>query len=84
MLGSISGFAARPDRRTGLWGCLFRPGLQTSEEAERLRAYETCVYGDGFCLIELENGECVYGHTFKLDGDEDILSDSPGTKAAKI
>ena len=47
------------------------------EAINRLRAYETDAYHDGFVRIELKNGEKVMGRVFEWDGDEEDLSDNP-------
>jgi hypothetical protein len=47
------------------------------EMINRLRAYETNAYFDGFVEMEFENGEKVKGRAFKWAGDEEDLTDSP-------
>jgi hypothetical protein len=43
----------------------------------KLRAYETKAYYDGYVLMEFENGEKVRGRAFQWAGDEEDLADSP-------
>jgi hypothetical protein len=47
------------------------------EVINRLRAYETDAYYDGFVEMEFKSGEKVRGRAFKWAGDEDDLADSP-------
>jgi hypothetical protein len=47
------------------------------EVINRLRAYETNAYCDGFVEVEFKNGEKVRGRAFKWAGDEEDLADSP-------
>jgi gamma-glutamylcyclotransferase (GGCT)/AIG2-like uncharacterized protein YtfP len=47
------------------------------EVINRLRAYETNAYYDGFVEMEFKNGEKVMGRAFKWAGDEEDLADSP-------
>jgi hypothetical protein len=47
------------------------------EVINRLRAYETDAYYDGFVKIEFKNGEEVMGRVFKWAGDEEDLLDNP-------
>src|SRR5271156_316326 len=47
------------------------------EVINRLRAYETNAYYDGFVEMEFKNGEKVRGRAFKWAGDEEDLADSP-------
>ena len=56
----------------------FTPGV---EVINRLRAYETDAYWDGFVEIEFKNGEKVMGEGVKWadDEDEEGLWDSPGS-----
>ena len=49
------------------------------EVINRLRAYETDVYFDGFVEMEFKNGEKVMGRAFEWAGDEEDLADSPGS-----
>ena len=47
------------------------------EVINRLRAYETEAYYDGFVEMEFKNGEKVMGRAFEWAGDEEDLADSP-------
>jgi hypothetical protein len=49
------------------------------EVVNRLRAYETDAYFDGFIEMEFKNGEKVMGRAFEWadDEDEEELADSP-------
>ena len=47
------------------------------EVINRLRAYETDAYFDGFVEMEFKNGEKVRGRAFKWARDEKDLADSP-------
>ena len=47
------------------------------EVINRLRAYETDAYFDGFVEMEFKNGEKVMGRAFEWAGDEEDLADSP-------
>jgi gamma-glutamylcyclotransferase (GGCT)/AIG2-like uncharacterized protein YtfP len=47
------------------------------EVINRLRAYETDAYYDGFVEMEFKNGEKVKGRAFEWAGDEEDLADSP-------
>ena len=49
----------------------------TVEVINRLRAYETDAYYDGFVEIEFGDGKEVMGRVFRWAGDEEDLLDSP-------
>ena len=49
------------------------------EVVNRLRAYETEAYRDGFVEMEFKNGEKVMGRAFEWAGDEEDLAESPNS-----
>ena len=53
--------------------------VQSSEEVQRLRAYETDNYRDVPCFIYIEGRGKVFGCTFKWDGEESFLTENPGS-----
>lgn len=55
--------------------------VQSSEEAERLQAYETDNYVARGCSIRFEDGRQVLEKVFKWNGEESLLKE--GTFALK-
>lgn len=49
--------------------------IRSQEEADRLAAYETAMYGASGCGIRLEDGSIVSGWTFVWNADESLLEE---------
>ena len=66
-------YPALVDNPTGavVYGVAYE--VQSSEEAERLQAYETDSYMPNGCLIKFKDGSQVLGTVFKWNGDESSL-----------
>lgn len=49
--------------------------VQSREDSERLKVYETDNYKISSCLIEFQDGREVLGSTFKWDADKSLLKE---------